>query len=33
MATLLVLGVNGLMNSLETLLLRWRPPIDTMVET
>src|SRR3954469_554076 len=33
MATLLVLGVNGLMNSLETLLLRWRPPIDSMVET
>ena len=32
-ATLIVHGVNGLMNSLETLLLRWRPPIDTMVET
>jgi NitT/TauT family transport system permease protein len=33
MATLLVLGVNGLMNALERLLLRWRPPIDSMMET
>src|SRR3954467_3402510 len=33
MATLLALGVNGLMNALETLLLRWRPPIDSMMET
>src|SRR3954471_10387418 len=33
MATLLVRGVNGLMTSLETLLLRWRPPIDSMMET
>jgi NitT/TauT family transport system permease protein len=33
MATLLVLGANWLMNSLETLLLRWRPPIDQIMET
>ena len=33
MATLLVLGANWLMNSLETLLLRWRPPIDSIMET
>ena len=33
MATLLVLGANGLMNALEALLLRWRPPIDSMMET
>ena len=32
-ATLLVLGANWLMNSLETLLLRWRPPIESIMET
>jgi len=33
MATLLVLGANWLMNSLEMLLLRWRPQIDQVMET
>jgi NitT/TauT family transport system permease protein len=33
MATLLVLGANWLMNSLESLLLRWRPPIAQIMET
>ncbi len=32
-ATLLVLGANWLMNTLEALMLRWRPPIDSMMET
>jgi ABC-type nitrate/sulfonate/bicarbonate transport system permease component len=32
-ATLLVLGANGLMGALETLLLRWRPPIQSMMES
>jgi NitT/TauT family transport system permease protein len=32
-ATLLVLGANWVMNSLERLLLRWRPPIDQIMET
>ena len=31
-ATLLTLGANWLMNALEALLLRWRPPIDAMME-
>jgi NitT/TauT family transport system permease protein len=33
MATLLVLGANWLMNALETLLLRWRPPIESIMES
>jgi NitT/TauT family transport system permease protein len=32
-ATLLVLGANWVMNSLERLLLRWRPPIEQIMET
>jgi NitT/TauT family transport system permease protein len=32
-ATLLVHAANGLMNSLEALLLLWRPPIQSMMET
>jgi NitT/TauT family transport system permease protein len=32
-ATLLVLGANWVMNFLERLLLRWRPPIDQIMET
>jgi ABC-type nitrate/sulfonate/bicarbonate transport system permease component len=32
-ATLLVLAANWLMNSLEALLLKWRPPIESMLET
>jgi NitT/TauT family transport system permease protein len=32
MATLLVLGANWLMNVLEALLLKWRPPIQPMME-
>src|SRR5258707_12021734 len=32
-ATLLVHAANLLMNTLEALLLRWRPPIDSMMET
>src|SRR5262245_60802155 len=31
-ATLLVLGANGVMNALEALLMRWRPPIQSMME-
>jgi NitT/TauT family transport system permease protein len=33
MATLLVLGANWLMNSLERLLQRWRPPIESIMES
>jgi len=32
MATLLVHGVNWLMNAIEASLLRWRPPIDAVME-
>jgi NitT/TauT family transport system permease protein len=32
-ATLLVHAANWLTNSLEALLLRWRPPIDSIMET
>jgi NitT/TauT family transport system permease protein len=32
-ATLLVLAANWIMNSLEALLLKWRPPIESMLET
>ena len=32
-ATLLVLAANWLMNALEALLLKWRPPIESMLET
>jgi NitT/TauT family transport system permease protein len=32
-ATLLVLAASWLMNSLEALLLKWRPPIESMLET
>lgn len=32
-ATLVVLGANWLMNRLEALLLRWRPPTVSMMET
>jgi NitT/TauT family transport system permease protein len=32
MATLLVQSANWLMNTLEALLLRWRPPIEAVVE-
>src|SRR5215475_13408382 len=32
-ATLLVLAANILMNALEALLMRWRPPIQSMMET
>ena len=32
-ATLLVLAASWLMNSLEALLLKWRPPIEPMLET
>jgi hypothetical protein len=28
-----VLGANWLMNALERLLLRWRPPIDSIMES
>ena len=31
-ATLLVLAANVLMNALEALLMRWRPPIQSMME-
>jgi NitT/TauT family transport system permease protein len=31
-ATLVVLGTNGLMDGLERLLLKWRPPIQSMLE-
>src|SRR6266581_194356 len=33
MATLLVHGANWVMNALETSLLRWRPPVQSMMET
>jgi NitT/TauT family transport system permease protein len=33
MATLLVHAATWLMNRLEAVLLRWRPPIDSMMET
>ena len=32
MATLLVHAANTLMNALEALLLRWRPPLESMME-
>ena len=32
-ATLLVHAANALMNALETLLMRWRPPLQSMMET
>ena len=32
-ATLLVHGANWLMNALEALLMRWRPPIQSMMES
>jgi NitT/TauT family transport system permease protein len=32
-ATLMVLGTNWLMNTLEALLLKWRPPLQSMIET
>jgi NitT/TauT family transport system permease protein len=32
-ATLLVLGANALMSALEALLMRWRPPIQSMMES
>jgi hypothetical protein len=32
MATQLVQSANWLMNTLEALLLRWRPPIEADVE-
>ena len=32
-ATLLVHAGNGLMNALETMLMRWRPPIQSMMES
>jgi NitT/TauT family transport system permease protein len=32
-ATLLVHAANLLMNTLETLLMRWRPPLQSMMET
>ncbi len=32
MATLMVHGANWLMNALEAWLLRWRPPIESMME-
>jgi NitT/TauT family transport system permease protein len=32
-ATLLVLAANGLMTALEAMLLRWRPPIEQMMES
>ena len=32
-ATLLVHAANGLMNALEALLMRWRPPIESMMES
>src|SRR5258705_5280481 len=32
-ATLLVLAANLLMNTLEALLMRWRPPLPPMMET
>jgi len=31
-ATLVVLGTNWLMNLLEALLLKWRPPLHSMIE-
>ena len=31
-ATLVVLGTNWLMNLLEALLLKWRPPFQSMIE-
>jgi ABC-type nitrate/sulfonate/bicarbonate transport system permease component len=33
METLLVLGANALMSALERLLLRWRPPLDSLMES
>jgi ABC-type nitrate/sulfonate/bicarbonate transport system permease component len=33
MATLLVHAATWLMSRLEAVLLRWRPPIDSMMET
>jgi len=32
-ATLLVHAANALMNTLEALLMRWRPPLQSMMET
>src|SRR5262245_55130210 len=32
-ATLLVHAANALMNALEALLMRWRPPLQSMMET
>jgi len=32
-ATLLVHAGNGLMSTLEALLMRWRPPLQSMMET
>jgi len=32
-ATLLVHAANLLMNALEALLMRWRPPLQSMMET
>lgn len=32
-ATLLVHAANGLMNTLEALLMRWRPPLESMLES
>jgi NitT/TauT family transport system permease protein len=32
-ATLLVLGANWFMNALETTLLRWRPPVQSIMES
>jgi len=32
-ATLLVHAANLLMNTLEALLMRWRPPLQSMMET
>ena len=32
-ATLLVLAANWLMNALETILLRWRPPVESIMES
>jgi ABC-type nitrate/sulfonate/bicarbonate transport system permease component len=32
-ATLLVLAANGMMSALEAMLMRWRPPIQSMMES
>ena len=32
-ATLLVHAANALMNTIEALLMRWRPPLQSMMET